>query len=111
MNAEILYWAGVCGGFAAVAVYFIALAIRPRWVRLLNSSALFFTGVALMQVAIMIRSTPLGIRWFNANAAVAALLIAVFVQSVAVLRGRRGWDGQDRRTGGKVEARGEHPTS
>jgi len=97
MNAHALYWVGVCGGFFAIAAYFIALAMRPRWVRVLNGSALFFTGLGLMQMAIMIRTTSLGTGWFNANAAVLALLIAVGVQAYAVLRNRRAWDGVERR--------------
>jgi hypothetical protein len=97
MSAQVLYWVGVCGGFAAIAAYFVALAIRPRWVRVMNGSGLFFTGLGLMQTAIMIRTTPLGQSWFNANAAVTALLIAVIVQAWAVLRNRRAWDGVDRR--------------
>lgn len=97
MSAHALYWVGVCGGFFAIAAYFIALAMRPRWVRVLNGSALFFTGLGLMQIAIMIRTTSLGTGWFNANAAVLALVLAVVVQAYAVLRNRRVWDGIERR--------------
>ncbi|MGA0603315.1 hypothetical protein ACO2Q3_21585 [Caulobacter sp. KR2-114] len=111
MNAHALYWVGVCGGFFAIAAYFIALAMRPKWVRVLNGSALFFTGLGLMQMAIMIRTTSLGTGWFNANMAVLALLIAVVVQAYAVLRNRRAWDGVERRASpaaaqDKVEAEG-----
>jgi uncharacterized membrane protein SirB2 len=97
VSAHTLYWVGVCGGFFAVAAYFAALAMRPQWVRVLNGSALFFTGIALMQTAILIRTQPLGPGWFNANVAVLALLLAIAVQSYAVLRNRRAWDGVERR--------------
>ena len=97
MNAQALYWVGVCGGFFAIAAYFVALAIRPKWVRVLNGSALFFTGLALMQTGMLIRNEPLGPGWFNANAAIIALLLAVVVQAYAVLRNRRAWDGVERR--------------
>jgi hypothetical protein len=103
MSAQVLYWVGVSGGFAAIAAYFVALAIRPRWVRVMNGSGLFFTGLGLMQTAIMIRATPLGQSWFNANAAVVALLIAVIVQAWAALRNRRSWDGVERRAGPENE--------
>ena len=97
MSAQALYWIGVSGGFFAIAAYFVALAIRPKWVRVLNGSALFFTGLALMQLGMLIRNEPLGPGWFNANAAVFGLLLAVAVQAYAVLRNRRAWDGVDRR--------------
>ena len=98
MSAHALYWIGVCGGVFAIAAYFIALAIRPMWVRVLNGSALFFTGVALMQVGMLVRSQALGPGWFNANAAVVGLLLAVAVQTYAVLRNRKAWDGVERRS-------------
>ena len=97
MTAQILYWLGIIGGFGAICAYFVALALRPKWIRVLNGSALFFTGLGLMQSAILIRDTRVGPSWFNANVAVVALLIAVVVQSYAVLRNRRAWDGVDRR--------------
>jgi len=103
VTSQFLYWLGIIGGFAAICAYFVALALRPKWIRVVNGSALFFTGLGLMQAAILIRNASLGPSWFNANAAVVALLIAVIVQSYAVLRNRRVWDGVDRR--------GEEPTS
>ncbi len=101
MNAHALYWVGVCGGFFAIAAYFVALAIRPKWVRVLNGSALFFTGLGLMQMAILVRTQALGPGWFNANIAVLALSLAVAVQAYAVLRNRKAWDGVERRTPGR----------
>ena len=97
MSAQTLYWVGIVGGFGAIAAYFVALAIRPQWIRMVNGSSLFLTGLGLMQLAILIRNTSLGTSWFNAKVAVVALLIAVLVQAYAVLRNRRAWDGVDRR--------------
>ena len=97
MSAHTLYWVGIVGGFSAVAAYFVALAIRPKWVRVVNGSSLFLTGLGLMQLSILVRNTPLGISWFNANVAVVALVLAVLVQAYAVLRNRGAWDGVDRR--------------
>jgi hypothetical protein len=100
MTAQVLYWVGIVGGFGAICAYFVALALRPKWIRVLNGSALFFTGLGLMQSAILIRNATLGPSWFNANVAVVALLVAVGVQGFAVLRNRRAWDGVDRRGDG-----------
>jgi uncharacterized membrane protein len=97
VTAPALYWVGIVGGFAGVAAYFLALAIRPHWIRVLNGSALFFTGLGLMQLAITLRGAGLGPGWYNANVAVIALTVAVAVQSYAVLRNRAAWDGVDRR--------------
>jgi hypothetical protein len=97
MSAEGLYWTGLAVGLIGVAVYFGVLAMRPRWVRVLNGSGLFFSGLGLIQTAVMIRGTTFGAGWFNANAAVVALSVAVLVQCYAVLRNRRAWDGVDRR--------------
>ena len=97
MNAQALYWVGACGGFFGIAAYFAALAMRPRWVRVLNGSALFFTGLGLMQLAILVRTDQLGMGWINANIAVIALVCAVLVQAYAVLRNRKAWDGVERR--------------
>ncbi|HEX7758019.1 MAG TPA: hypothetical protein VF459_00845 [Caulobacteraceae bacterium] len=100
MSAQALYWVGVCGGFLAIAAYFVALAVRPRWARVVNGSALFFTGLALIQLAILARAQGLGPGWFNANVAVICLLLAAAVQAYAVLRNRKAWDGVERRAPG-----------
>lgn len=97
MSPQGLYWAGIVIGFGAVVAYFVALGLRPRWVRVVNGAGLFFTGLGLMQVAIFIHETDLGAGWFNANVAVAALILAALIQSYAALRHRRSWDGVDRR--------------
>jgi hypothetical protein len=97
MNSEALYWIGLVGGFGGVSAYFFALAVRPRWIRVLNGSALLMTGLASMQTAILIRPLTLGMFWFSANVAILALVFATLIQSVSVLRSRGGWDGVDRR--------------
>ena|SRR5579871_1882681 len=85
-----LYWAGLLGGLAALIVYFLQIAIRPRWVRLISGSALLFTGIGLAEAAICLHtlraSEP---QRLGASIAVLALLAAVYLQSAAALRGRR----------------------
>ena len=105
-----LYWLGLLAGFAGVVVYFGALAMRPRWVRVLNGSGLFFTGLGLMQLAVLVRSASLGGGWINANVAVIALALAVAVQSYAILRNRRIWDGVDRRAARAQTPPGSDPS-
>jgi hypothetical protein len=84
-------------GAAGIVIYFAALARRPNLVRLLNGSGLFFTGLALIQAALWFRDTPPSVAWFNRDAAIAVLSLAVAMQSLAVLRNRRAWDGEERR--------------
>jgi hypothetical protein len=97
MGSEVLYWLGLVFGFGGVAAYFWALATRPKWIRVLNGSALLMTGLGLMQAAIIIRPLQLGLYWFSANVLVVALMFSVLIQSVAVLRNRNRRDGTDRR--------------
>ena len=97
MSRETLVWAGLAFGAGAIVVYCIVLALRPRIVRMLNGSGLFFTGLGLIQVAVWARYTPPSRAWFNADVAIVALSLAVIAQSAAVLRNRRAWDGVDRR--------------
>jgi len=98
MSREGLGWAALAFGAAAVVVYFAVLAMRPRVVRLINGSGLFFTGLGLIQAAIWVRDAAPGRAWFNAELAVAALCLAAVAQSAAALRDRKAWDGVDRRT-------------
>ncbi len=93
----VLSWASIAAGLAAFAVYFIVLLRRPRWIRLLNGSALFFTGIALTQLPLFLRDGAEGRAWLNGVVAVGCLLLAVLVQSLAALRDRKSWDGADRR--------------
>ena len=97
MSREALGWAALAFGAAALVVYFVVLAMRPRVVRLLNGSGLFFTGLGLIQASIWVRDAALGAAWFNAELAVAALCLAVVAQSASALRNRKAWDGVDRR--------------
>ena len=98
MSRDALGWAALAFGAAALVVYFVVLAMRPRLVRLLNGSGLFFTGLGLIQASIWVRDAQPRTAWLNAELAVAALCIAVVVQSFSVLRNRKAWDGVDRRT-------------
>ena len=97
MNAQAPYRVGACGSFFRIAAYFAAWAMRPMWVRALNGSALFFTGLGLMQLAILVRTEQLGMGWINANIAVIALVCAVLAKAWVVLRNRKAWDGVERR--------------
>jgi hypothetical protein len=90
--------AAFCFGAAAIVVYFVALALRPRVVRVLNGSGLFFTGLGLIQAAVWLRDTPTSVAWFNRDIAIVAFCLAVVIQSVSVLRNRKAWDGTDRRS-------------
>jgi len=98
MSRDALGWAALAFGAAAVVIYFVVLAMRPRIVRLLNGSGLFFTGLGLVQASIWVRDAQPGAAWFNAELAVAALCLAVVAQSASALRNRKAWDGVDRRT-------------
>ena len=97
MSRDALGWAALAFGAAAVVIYFVVLAMRPRIVRLLNGSGLFFTGLGLVQASIWVRDAAPGAAWFNAELAVAALCLAVVAQSASALRNRKAWDGVDRR--------------
>ena len=102
MSLPILFWVGLIAGGASVVLYFAALAARPRLVRIVNGSGLFLTGLGLVQAAFLVRAAtpPL---WFNANIAILALTLAAAMQSYAVLRNRRAWDGVDRRQSDDVD--------
>jgi hypothetical protein len=97
MSRDALGWAALAFGAAAVVVYFVVLAMRPRLVRVVNGSGLFFTGLGLIQASIWVRDAAPGSAWFNAALAIAALSLAAVAQSVSALRNRRAWDGVDRR--------------
>jgi len=97
MSREALGWAALAFGAGAVVVYFVVIAMRPRLVRLLNGSGLFFTGLGLIQASIWVRDGSPSVAWFNADIAIGALCLAVAAQSVSALRNRRAWDGVDRR--------------
>ncbi len=90
----------------AVVVYFYVIARRPQWIRLLNGSGLFFTGVALGLIAALLpRAAGLHAQ-LTITVTVALLIAAVLVQSWAALRNRKAWDGVDRRRPGEADAEG-----
>jgi hypothetical protein len=91
--------AAFCFGAAGIVVYFVALAMRPKMVRVLNGSGLFFSGLGLIQAAVWFRDTPPSVAWFNRDIAICTFCLAVAIQCYAVLRNRRAWDGVDRRAG------------
>ena len=95
----ILTWASGLTALIAIAVYFYVLARRPQWIRLLNGSGLFFTGLALAQVAVLLPRAASQGSLFTIAVTVALLIAAVLAQSWSALRNRRSWDGIDRRTG------------
>jgi hypothetical protein len=84
-------------GAGAIVIYFVALAMRPKVVRILNGGGLFFTGLGLIQAAVWFRDTPTSVAWFNRDVAIVALCLAAVIQSLSVLRNRKAWDGTDRR--------------
>ena len=101
----ILMWASGLTALAAIGVYFFVLARRPQWIRLLNGSGLFFTGLALAQVAVLLPRAAAQGALSTIAVTVALLIAAVVAQSWSALRNRRSWDGIDRRTGSEgVEA-------
>jgi hypothetical protein len=97
VSRESLIWIGLFFGAAAIVVYCIVLAVRPRVVRMLNGSGLFFTGLGLIQISVWAQYAGPSQAWFNANVAIASLCVAIIAQSLSVLRNRRVWDGVDRR--------------
>ena len=83
-------------GLAAVVAYFIVLARRPEWVRVLNGSGLLFVGVALFQTPFLLQQAR-GPAAVNVGIVVVLLLLAAGAQALAALRNRRAWDGRERR--------------
>jgi hypothetical protein len=104
--AGLLTWASAAASVLAIVVYFYVIARRPQWVRLLNGSSLFFTGVALsLNAVILPRAAAGGVLGLTA-AATGLLIVSVLVQAFAVLRNRRAWDGVERRrSGDEMEGR------
>jgi hypothetical protein len=106
--AVALGWISYLGAAVAVVVYFAVLLRRPQWVRLMNGSGLFFTGVALTQApALLNRPDVFGGAAFPLAVLVVLLLLAVVAQAAAALRNRQAWDGVDRRG----SAGGDDPVS
>lgn len=92
MNApimNILCWLGFAGALVAIVVYFVQIAIRPQWVRLISGAGLFFTGVGLAEAARILPTLNAGAALGGA-VCVIALLTSVYFQCAATLRGRNG---------------------
>ena len=100
---QILGWAAGLSGAFAVIVYFYVLARRPQWVRLMNGSGLFFSGLALAQLTLLLPTAAAAGALFTIAVTVALLIAAVLAQSFAALQNRRAWDGVDRRAGVAAE--------
>lgn len=83
------HWVGLAGAAAAIVIYFVQIALRPQAVRLINGAGLFFTGMGLAGMAMMLPRLPVD-AYFVGLVATSALLIAVYFQAAASLRGRRG---------------------
>ena len=105
-TVSLLTWLAGISSLAALVIYFVVLMRRPQWIRLLNGSGLFFTGVALSQIALLLPRAAAQGALFTIAITVALLVAAVAVQSYAALRNRRAWDGTERRrTGDEGEDR------
>ena len=92
MSAPIdgLYWLGLASALVAVVVYFVQIAMRPQWVRLISGAGLFLTGVGVAQAALLLRALgPQSPQAVGGAIGVAALIAAVYFQAAAALRGRR----------------------
>ena len=85
----VLYWLGLAGGAAAVALYFVQIFMLRKTVRLVSGAGLLFTGIGLAQAAIAMHAAgPEAGRALPAAIAVVALLIAVYFQGVSAVRQR-----------------------
>jgi len=89
MALNVLYWLGLIGAAAAVVIYFMQIARFKGWVRLVTGAGLFFTGLGLAEASVAMRVMGSDMDRAVPNAVcVAALLAAVYFQSVAALRSR-----------------------
>jgi len=86
---ESLHWIGLAGAAAAIVIYFVQIALRPKAVRLITGAGLFFTGLGLAGTASVLPRLPADMDFVGAVATV-ALMTAVYFQGAASLRGRRG---------------------
>jgi hypothetical protein len=97
MSAQLLSWASLAFGVAALIVYVGVLATKPRIARMVNGSGLFLNGLGLIELSFWLSHAPPDGAWFYAELAVVALCLAALAQSVVVLRNSRSWDGVERR--------------
>ncbi|MFI4976166.1 MAG: hypothetical protein ACHP84_16630 [Caulobacterales bacterium] len=99
MSGQVLFWLGMVFGFGGIVAYFSVLTFGPQASRLVNGAGLFLTGLGLIQTAFVVRLASPSHAWLNANLAIVALCLAVFAQTLAIVRNRKAWDGVDRRSG------------
>jgi len=93
---DALFWIGLTGAAAAVVIYFLQIAMRPQAIRLINGAGLFFTGLALAGMTLQLRQMADAAGWLGVLTTL-ALLVAVYFQGAASLRGRKGDRRGDRR--------------
>ena len=79
----------------AIGVYAWLVIARARLIRLMTGLGLFLTGLALFQGPHILSRTE---GETNVRLALGALIVAVAVQIVALLRTRPVWGGVERRT-------------
>ena len=97
----VLYWLGLAGAAAAVAIYLMQVAVLRKTVRLVSGAGLFFTGVGLAEAAIALHAAGAdSSRTTPGAVAVVALLIAVYFQGASALRQRRARAADDAQAGG-----------
>lgn len=90
MVLNIFYWVGLLGAAAAMVIYFAQIARFKKWVRLVTGAGLFFTGLGLAEASVSMHVMGADMDRVMPNAiTVAALLAAVYFQSVAALRQRK----------------------
>lgn len=87
---NVFYYLGLLGAAAAVVIYFAQIARFKKWVRLVTGAGLFFTGLGLAEASVSIHVMGSDMDRAIPNAVtVAALLAAVYFQSIAALRQRQ----------------------
>ncbi|HEY1426928.1 MAG TPA: hypothetical protein VGF50_09675 [Caulobacteraceae bacterium] len=87
---NIFYWVGLLGAAVAMVIYFAQIARFKKWVRLVTGAGLFFTGLGLAEASVSIHVMGSDMDRAMPNAVtIAALVAAVYFQSVAALRQRK----------------------
>jgi hypothetical protein len=87
---NVIYYLGLVGAAVAVIIYFMQITRFRAWVRLVTGAGLFFTGLGLVEASVAMHVVGADMDRAMPNAVcVAALLAAVYFQSVAALRQRK----------------------
>ena len=87
---NVFYWLGLLTAAVALAVYFMQIARFRKWVRLVTGAGLFFTALGLAEASVAMHAMGADFDRAIPNAVcVAALMAAVYFQSVAALRSRK----------------------